>query len=81
VGPTGDIVSRIERKIEGGGARAADASEILASLARDRASRAAGRKDAVSRYFSAEDGWQEASTLLGGAFAPSIETGGGKADQ
>lgn len=61
--------------------RPVDASEILASFARDGASRAAGRKDAVSRYFSAEDGWQEASALLGGAFAPPIQAGGGKAEQ
>lgn len=61
-------MSRIEGKIAGKGKEPVDGSDILAALAKE----AAGpdeRRDAVSRYLSASEGWREASSVLGGAFA------------
>jgi hypothetical protein len=62
-------VSRFEGKIGDEGDEAVDAAEILAALARDRESDSAHRREAVSRYLSASDGWEQASDVLGGAFA------------
>lgn len=62
-------MSRNEGKIGGEGDAPADAADILAALARDTGLSAKRRNDAVTRYLSASDGWREASTLLGGAFA------------
>jgi hypothetical protein len=62
-------VSRIEGKIGGRGKEAVDAADILAALERDAAKRPEERRDAVSRYLSATEGWREASGVLGGAFA------------
>jgi hypothetical protein len=61
-------VSRIEGRIEG--EAPADAADILAALAKEARDGAGRRQDAVSLYLSASEGWQEASTLLRGAFAP-----------
>ncbi|MEO5774773.1 MAG: hypothetical protein ABIQ32_11740 [Sphingomicrobium sp.] len=43
------------------------------------------RRDAIACYLSASEGWQEATKLLGGAFAPEERSAesqltGGKAD-
>ena len=62
-------MSRIEGKFGDEGDEAVDAAEILAALARDRESDSARRRGAVSRYLSASDGWEQASSVLGGAFA------------
>jgi len=62
-------VSRIEGKIGGKGKEPVDAADILAALARDAATGPDERRDAVSRYLSASEGWREASSVLGGAFA------------
>ena len=62
-------MSRNEGKIGEDGSEAVDAAEILAALAREKDSDPTGRRGAVSRYLSASDGWQQASDMLGGAFA------------
>ena len=62
-------MSRFEGKIEGDDETPVEAAEILAALAREAKAGPERRQDAVSRYFSASDGWREASTILGGAFA------------
>jgi hypothetical protein len=62
-------VSRIDRRIEGAVEAAVDAAEILAALGKEPKANADSRKCAVSRYLSATDGWEEASAVLGGAFA------------
>ncbi len=62
-------MSRNEGKIGDEGSDAVDAADILAALVRDAESEAVGRRGAVSRYLSASDGWEQASDLLGGAFA------------
>jgi hypothetical protein len=72
-------VSRIEGKLGGEGGTPVDAADILAALAKDVEASAKRRQDAVSRYLSASDGWREASTVLGGAFAAGDE--GLKADK
>ena len=66
-------MSRIERKIEGAGEAEADVAEILAALAKEANGTAARRQDAVTRYLSASEGWQQASEQLGGAFAETEE--------
>ena len=65
-------MSRNEGKIGEPGSAPVDAGEILAALARDSAG-AEKRRDAVSRYLSAGEGWREASAYLGGAFAARDE--------
>ena len=62
-------MSRFEGKIEGEKASVADAADILAALVRGAGDGSERRKDAVTRYLSASEGWREASSLLGGAFA------------
>lgn len=69
-------MSRIEGRIEG--ESSADAAEILAALAKEATHAAERRQDAVSLYLSASEGWQEASTVLRGAFAsetPGLKAG------
>ncbi len=68
-------MSRIERKIEKAGEVAVDSAEILAALAEGASARSRRRQDAVSCYLSASDGWQQACSLLGGAFAPGDRKG------
>lgn len=62
-------MSRIEGRIGGKGKEPVDAADILAALSREAAERPDKRRDAVSRYLSASEGWREASSVLGGAFA------------
>ena len=62
-------MSRLDGKFENSGEEPADAADILAALATDEGAGAKRRRSAVSRYLSGVDGWQEASELLGGAFA------------
>jgi hypothetical protein len=62
-------VSRNEGKIGAGSESPVDAAEILAALSKDAAGGAERRKDAVTRYLSASEGWREASSVLGGTFA------------
>ena len=66
-------MSRNEGRIGGDGETPVDAADILAALARETGASAERRQDAVSRYLSASDGWREASTVLGGAFAADDE--------
>jgi hypothetical protein len=70
-------VSR-ERKIGEAEGAPVDAAEILAALVQDysdgrKSADRDRRRDAVSRYLSASDGWREASRELGGAFAARDE--------
>ncbi len=62
-------MSRIEGRIVGKGKERVDAADILAALEREAAKAPEERRDAVSRYLSASEGWREASSVLGGAFA------------
>jgi hypothetical protein len=62
-------VSRNEGRIEGVSEVEAEVADILAALAKEANGTAIRRQDAVTRYLSASDGWQQASAALGGAFA------------
>jgi hypothetical protein len=64
----------LEASFEGKEEQTAEAEEILAALARQGLGPDSRRKEAVSRYLSAGEGWREASSVLGGAFARD-ETG------
>ena len=66
-------MSRFEGKFEGDGDPPVDAADILAALEREARPGGKRRQDAVSCYLSASDGWREASTVLGGAFAAEGE--------
>ena len=66
-------MSRNEGKVGDGETSPVDAAEILAALAKESQADSMRRQDAVSRYLSASDGWREAVTILGGAFAAEDE--------
>ena len=62
-------MSRNEGKIGGASEAEAEVADILAALAKEANGTATRRQDAVTRYLSASEGWQQASAALGGAFA------------
>ena len=66
-------LSRNEGQIGGGEGSPVDATEILEALRRDSRPGGTRRQDAVRCYLSASDGWREASSVLGGAFAAEEE--------
>ena len=68
-------MSRNEGKFEASGEAAVDAADILAELAKEGGVQAQ-RQDAVRCYLSASEGWEEASAMLGGAFASADECEG-----
>lgn len=70
-------MSRNEGKIESDGKMPIDASEILAALAGQAKPEERSRREAITRYLSASDGWEKASNLLDGAFAPADRAGEG----
>jgi hypothetical protein len=61
-------VSR-EGKIDGQDAEPIEGSDIFEALRSAREKDAVRRQDAVSCYLSASEGWEKASSVLGGAFA------------
>jgi hypothetical protein len=63
-------VSR-EGKIDGQDAEPVNGSDIMEALRSARAKDSVRRQDAVSCYLSASEGWEKASLVLGGAFAPA----------
>ncbi|HYI42059.1 MAG TPA: hypothetical protein VD768_00340 [Sphingomicrobium sp.] len=65
---SGGAVSRNEGKIGVGDEAAVDAAEILEQVELEIAR--LHRPEAVARYLSAGDGWEEALAQLRGAFAP-----------
>ena len=67
-------MSRIDGKFGAADGVPVDAGTILAELEAN----AGSRKDAVVRYLSASEGWQEASAKLRGAFASDEEEDGVK---
>ena len=62
-------MSRNEGKLEGASEVEAEVADIFAALAKEANGTAIRRQDAVTRYLSASEGWQQASATLGGAFA------------
>ena len=62
-------MSRNEGKIGGEGVDPVESAEILSQLAETGESDAERRRGAVSCYLSASEGWKQAKTVLGGAFA------------
>ena len=62
-------MSRFEGNIGEDGASAVDIAEIFEEFVRQLPAAGQRRKGAVARYLSASEGWREASSELGGAFA------------
>jgi hypothetical protein len=46
--------------------------EFVQLIGEPNSSGARGREDAIARYLSAGEGWDEAAKLLGGAFADDV---------
>jgi hypothetical protein len=71
-------LSRLDRKFTAADEAPLDAAEILAALEAQAADSTRDRHDAIACYLSGEDGWRDASAVLGGTFAePQREGGGG----
>jgi hypothetical protein len=66
-------VSRSEGKIGADDAQPVDASDIFEALRAVRQKDVVRRQSAVSCYLSASEGWEKASSMLGGAFAAQDE--------
>lgn len=64
-------MSRNEGRVGTGCESAIDAAEILEEIAAGERATRLDRRVAVARYLAAGEGWREASTTLGGAFAPA----------
>jgi hypothetical protein len=62
-------LARYDGKLTAAGESAFDAAELLAALGAQAAVSRAERQEAIVRYLSASDGWLNAGSLLGGAFA------------
>lgn len=62
-------MARYDGKLTAAGESAFDAAELLAALGAQAAVSRAERQEAIIRYLSASDGWLNAGSLLGGAFA------------
>ncbi len=68
-------MSRFEGKFEADAAAKLDERDVLALLAAGSANELR-RSRPIAHYLSAEAGWRDAATVLGGAFA-----GGGRIDE
>ena len=69
-------MSRLDGKFTAADEAPLDAAEILAALDAQASGSTRDRHDAIARYLSGEDGWRDASAVLGGAFAgPKRSTG------
>ncbi len=62
-------MSRLDGKFTAADEAPLDAAEILAALEAQAADSTRDRHDAIACYLSAEDGWRDASAVLGGTFA------------
>ena len=62
-------MARFDGKLTAAGESTIDAAELLAALGAQAAVSPSKRKEAIIRYLSASDGWNDAGELLGGAFA------------
>jgi hypothetical protein len=66
-------LARYDGKLTAAGESAIDAAELLAALGAQAAVSQAERQEAIIRYLSASDGWLNAGSLLGGAFADGVQ--------
>lgn len=67
-------LSRYEGKLDAAGEAPAVRAELLGALKAQGGSEQ-DRNDAIARYLSASDGWEEAMPMLSGAFAADIARG------
>jgi hypothetical protein len=65
---TGSALSKFEGDIRAAGQGGIELDELFVALGR-RPRLAADRQDALARYLSADDGWNDACAALGGTFA------------
>ena len=62
-------LARHDGEFEAAGEASVDARELLAALRRPVAARIGNRTEAIANCLSGQDGWRDAATRLGGAFA------------
>ena len=62
-------MARYDGKLTAAGESTIDAAELLAALGAQPAVSPCERQEAIIRYLSASEGWHDAVSLLGGAFA------------
>ena len=62
-------LARHESDFEAAAEARLDLDELLGALRRPPMGKTAGRREAIAQILSGSDGWQEAATRVGGAFA------------
>ena len=62
-------LARHEGEFEAAGEAKLDLDELLGALRRPTGSKAGNRREAIANCLSASEGWRDAATKLGGAFA------------
>ena len=72
-------LARHDGEFEAAGQASVDARELLAALRRPVAARIGNRSEAIAKCLAGGDGWRDAATRLGNAFA-AIATGTGLTD-
>jgi hypothetical protein len=73
-------LSRYDGRFDAAAEIAIDAAELVAALEARAEARSRERQDAIACFLSGSEGWQEALSLLGGAFAAERTTGRPKND-
>ena len=68
-------MARYDGRLTAAGETAIDAAELLAALGAQAAVSPDERKQAIVRYLSASEGWDDALTVLRGAFADEHGSG------
>ena len=62
-------LARHEGEFEAAGEAKLDLDELLGALRRPIAAKAGNRREAIANCLSASEGWRDAASKLGGAFA------------
>ena len=62
-------LARHDGEFEAAGEASVDARELLAALRRPVTARIGNRSEAIAKCLAGGDGWRDAATRLGGAFA------------
>ena len=63
-------MSRYDGRFDAAAEIPINAAELVAALEARAEARSRERQDAIACFLSGSEGWQDALTLLGGAFAP-----------
>ena len=69
-------LARHEGEFEAAGEASLDVRELLGALRQPAAAKAGNRSEAIANCLAGGDGWRDAATRLGGAFATSASQTG-----